>query len=152
MTSQTPAITIPSPRRGPGRRLVLGLAAVAFAVAVVAAIGVWQVRARSTASTAQHEAAAPVSAAVTRPAPTSAVRADAVVYLVASPEQAVVVQAGIAAGYMSAEGQWISTPQATVLVAGTPEEAARAAEMLGADQHIRLTSGRPDRRVVDLRP
>ena len=121
-------------------------------VAVIGAIGVWQVRDQSSTRTAGPEAAAPVSAAVTLAAPTSAGSEDAVVYLVASPEQADRVQADIAAGYMSAEGQWISTPQATVLVAGTPEEAARAAEMLGADQYSRLMSGRPDLRVVDLRP
>ncbi len=37
MTSQTPTITIPSLHRGPGRRLVLSLAAMALAVAVLAA-------------------------------------------------------------------------------------------------------------------
>ena len=125
-------------------------------VAVVTAIGVWQVRAQRSTSTAGPEAAAPVSAAVTRPAPTTAVREDAVIYLVASPEQAELLQAGIDAARTSAEVQGISTPQAAelamVLVAGTPADEARAAEIIGADQYSRLTSGRSDLRVVDLRP
>ncbi len=121
-------------------------------VAVVGAIGVWQVRAQRSASTAGHEAAAPVSAAAPLPAPTSAGREDAVVYLVSSPEQADRVQADIAAARTSAEGQGMSLPETMVLVAGTPEDEARAAELLGANYHIRLTSGRPALRVVDLRP
>ena len=125
-----------------------------LAGAVVGAICVWQVGEQPSASTAGPEAAAPVSAAVTLPAPTSAASEDAIVYLVSSPEQAVVVQAGIEDARASAEGQGMSTPQALVLVAGTPEEAVRvaeAAEMVGADQRSRLMSGRPDLRVVDLR-
>ena len=79
-------------------------------------------------------------------------RSTATVYLVASPEQAVAVQAGIEDDRAAAEGQGMSTPPALVLVAGTPADAARAAETIRADQHHRLTSGRPDLRVVDLRP
>ena len=120
-------------------------------VAVVAAIGVWQGGDQRSTRTAGPEAAAPVSAAVTPTRSTTAGSEDAVVYLVSSPAQAVVVQADIDAGRTSAEGQWISTPQAGVLVAGTPEDAARVAEMMSADYHSRLTSGRPAMRVVDLR-
>ena len=121
-------------------------------VAVVAAIGVWQVRAQRSTSTAGPEAAAPVSAAVTRPAPTSAVREDTVIYLVSSPEQADRVQADIDAARAFAAEQRVSLHQATVLVVGTPEEEARAAEMIDAGQYFRLTTGHPDLRVVDLRP
>ncbi len=121
-------------------------------VAVVTAIGVWQLRDQRSTSTARQEAAAPVSAAVTRPASTSAGREDAVVYFVSSPEQADRVQAEIAAARAAAEGQGMSLPETMVLVAGTPEDEARAAELLGADQYSRLMSGRSDLRVVDLRP
>ena len=121
-------------------------------VAVIGAIGVWQVRDQRNTSTAGPEAAAPVSTAVTPAASTSAGREDAVIYLVSSPEQAVVVQADLDAARAFVAEQGVSLPQATVLVVGTPEEEARAAEMIDAGQYFRLTTGHPDLRVVDLRP
>ena len=150
MTSQTPSIA-PTPKQR-RTQVITAAAGAVLALATAAGIGGWQLRDQRSASTAGHEAAAPVSAAVAQPAPTSAGREDAVVYLVSSPEQADRVQADIAAARTSAEGQGMSLPETMVLVAGTPEDEARAAELLGANYHIRLTSGRPALRVVDLRP
>ncbi len=100
---------------------------------------------------AWQQRTAPVSAAVTPTRPTNVVREDAVVYLVSSPEQADRVQADIDAARAFVAEQWISLPQATVLVVGTPEDEARAAELLDAGQYFRLTTGHPALRVVDLR-
>ena len=91
-----------------------------LAVAVVGAIGVWQVREHRSAGTAGQEAAAPVSAAVTPASPTSAGRADAVVYLVASAAQADRVQAEIAAARAFVAGAGVSLPPAVVVVVDGP--------------------------------
>ena len=150
MTSQTASIA-PTPKQR-RTQFITAAAGAVLALVTAAGIGGWQLRDQQSASTAGHEAAAPVSAAVTPPAPTTAVREDAVVYLVSSSEQADRVQADIAAARAFVAGEAISLPQATVLVVGTPEDAARVAELLGTEQHVHFTSGRPALRVVDLRP
>ena len=150
MTSQTASIA-PTPKQR-RTQFITAAAGAVLALATAAGIGGWQLRDQRSASTAGHEAAAPVSAAVTPPAPTTAVREDTVVYLVSSPEQAVVVQADINAARAFVAGEDVTLPRASVLVVGTPEDEARAAEMIGADQYSRLMSGRSDLRMVDLRP
>ena len=150
MTSQTPSIA-PTPKQR-RTQVITAAAGAVLALATAAGLGGWQLRDQQSASTARPETAAPVSTAVTPPAPTSTVREDAVVYLVSSPEQAVVVQADINAARAFVAGEDVTLPRASVLVAGTPEDEARAAEMIDAGQYFSLTSGQPDLRVVDLRP
>ena len=158
MTVRTPSIAIPIPTpiptrpRGRRPRLIGLAAALAVIVVVAAGVGLWQATRGEEAVTPTPEAALPTSPAI----PVGASTVAPTYYRVSSPEQAVLVQADIDAvgaylcGSQSPCPAWSSTAL-RVLEAGTPEAAARAAELLGVEYHVRLSTGQPDLRVVDLR-
>ena len=157
MTTQ---MTTLEERRG-GLGTLIGASAVTLVMLVGAALWlVWPDGGAATApptSAERHEVAALSSATVTPARSTTADGEDVFVYLVGSPEQALEVQARVDATRAFMEGprqagSGISLPEAVVLLAGTPEDEVRAAQIISDTHHIRLTTGRPDLRVVDLRP
>ena len=147
MTSQTPAITIPSPRRGLRRRLVLGLAAAA-ALTVAVGAGLWQVaRSGTTDTTSQATSTTLAAPASTRPvasAPTLTL------VLAGSPAEADAVQARLsaAAALVAPLGAAALVDQLAVVTAADPDAFAQTI----AEQHaMRAGLGLPSIRVVDLR-
>jgi hypothetical protein len=167
MSIQTVDIGVQEGRQGI-RLLPLITGGAAFVLVIAAGIGFWRsakgdvarVAGVATAPPATTEAVtgrAVTASTITATGTTSTARTDETIYLVSSPEQAAVVQADIDAARAFLEalrqaGHGVSPLEAVVLVAGTPEDTARAAELIGAEHHLRLATGRPDLRVVDLRP
>ena len=142
MTTQTPSIAIPSPRRGLGHRLFLGLGAAALAVAV--GVGLWQVERRDTTDIATRPAtlAPPAVARPLESAPT--------VYLLGTAAQAAAVQRGIgeAAAIRAELGEHGAEDE--VLLVASAEGEARLRLLTELDA-IRAERGLPPLRFIDLR-
>ena len=145
MTTQTPAIAIPAPRHGPGRRLGFGLA-IGAVVAVTAGVGLWQAERGGTTDPASPPTAAVERTAEARPAETATT-----VYVVGSAAQAEAVQRGIAdADAIRAQvGEASLATQVTVVADG---EADAFFRMMAEQDAIRAELGLPGLTVVDLRP
>jgi len=140
VTTQTPAIVTPHPRRGgPGRRLLLGLAAAA--VAALAGAGLWQ-----ATRDGGTETATPPAVAVEQPVVARPLESAPTYYLVRTAVQADAMRAEL-----QASGAMVTAnPGDTVLLIASAEDEA-ALRMLVEQDAIRAELGLPPVRFVDLR-
>jgi hypothetical protein len=136
MTIETPAIVIPSPRRGSGRRLFIGLAAAALALTVGA--GLWLADHDGGAESATPPAVAVAQLAIARP-----VAAAPLYYLVGSQADADAMRANIA--------QLGVAPLPEVVTVVTVAEADAFLRMMGEQAAVSDSLGLPSVTVVDLR-
>jgi hypothetical protein len=145
MTMQTSSIVVPAPRRGPGRRLGLGLALGAV-VAVAAGVGLWQ----SGRDSGTTEPAAPPTTAVERTVTPRSTVTGPTVYVVGSAEQAEAMQRAITeADNIRASLGETYLNESVLLVASAEDEAVLT--MLAEQDAVRDQMGLPPIRIVDLR-
>ena len=141
MSSQHGTSTLGSLKQGTGRwRQVAGGAL--LAVAVVGAIGVWQVRGQSASTTPSREAAAPVAAGANGSAAAAITSGPAasILYLIDSPEEAAFIRA-FEAGLNNQRTAGGAPPVHSVVLAGLTIDRAVLDQLPGA----------PGRQIVDLR-
>jgi len=136
MTIQTPAIVIPRPRRGSGRRLFIGLAAAALALTVGA--GLWL-----AGRDGGTESATPPAVAVEQPAVVRPVETAATYYLMGSQAEADAMRVNIAQ-----LGEGLLPEVVTVVTTADADAFFRDMRDLN---DIRAGFGLPSVTVVDLR-
>ena len=141
MTSQTPAIAIPLPRRPSGqRRRLFGLAGIlTVAVAVAVAGGLWQAGRNGSTETAP-----PPAATVAQSTDAGPVESTPTYYLVGSPAEAAAVQATF-------EQLGVAPPLPEVVTVATTADADAFLRMMGEQDAIRDSLGLAPVTVVDLR-
>ena len=144
MTIHTPAVAIPSPRRGPGRRLVLGLGAVALALAVGA--GLWQ-----TGRDGGSETATPPAVTVAQPAGARPLESTPTYYLVGSQGAADQHRQAINEADAIRASMGLPALESAVIVIASAEQEAGIARMLGEADNTRNNLGLAAMRIVDLR-